>query len=93
MQNSFDAQCFDALVPLLLVFLYVNSHLRSFSEMQFTKEYTLPSEKEKQQRVEQALIALERFVETHRPNRIYKKPNNAKKLDIKQQVRFSMCEI
>ena len=55
--------------------------------MQFTKEYTLPSELEKQQRVEQAVIALERFVDAHRPNRIYKKPSNVKKLDIKQQVR------
>ena len=61
--------------------------------MQFSKEYILPSEREKEQRIEQAVIALERFVDSHRPNRIYKKPSNAKKLDIKQQVRiFIVCE-
>ncbi|KAL5249336.1 hypothetical protein ACHWQZ_G018257 [Mnemiopsis leidyi] len=67
-------------------------YIRSFSEMQFTKEYTLPSEIEKQHRVEEAVIALERFVDAHRPNRIYKKPNNVKKLDIKQQTQSTLLE-
>lgn len=70
----------------------MSQYIRSFSEMQFTKEYKLPSEIEMEEKIEKASKALSKFHESQRPNRIYKKPKHTKKLDIKQQAQSTLLE-
>eukprot|EP00116_Pleurobrachia_bachei_P003109 sb/3463371/ len=66
--------------------------IRQFAEMQFSKDYILPSEREHRDNVAAAQPCLERFIKNTLPGRLYKRPRNVRKLDIKLQAQSTLLE-